>query len=673
MKDQAKTKQQLIAELVELRRTVAEQEASLAQSQQTVHDRHEIENGLPVLIATAGYDGYYRQVNPAFERILGWSQEESLSRPFIEFIHPDDRGPASAVLAHLRSGNSVSDFVDRTLCKDGSYRWIRWTVIPVPNREIVYGIGEDVTEQKQAGEALRRGHEQLEMHVQERTAELLQANRQLQLEVEQRREAEERLANFQRFVDAATQGFGMADEEGNIVFVNPFMARLYGAQRPEDVIGNHISRYYPPDYIPRRKREILPALRRGEPWQGEQRLVFPDGQLHPTIHTVFPVLDANGDFYRTAVVITDITELRQAEAALRQSYEDLRKSEERYDLVVRGAGVGVWDWDLLTGKVYYSSRWKELLGYDEDEIGEGVEEWASRLHPHEREWIIQAQDDFFAGPDMTASVEYRLRHRNGSYRWIVAHVLVVRDPAGKVIRLVGSHGDITNRKLAEEQVRKEERALRRMVQASDHERRLITYELHDGVAQQVMGAKMLLGSLKTQTAQLPKIAADAYDEGMEALSRAAFELRRVMNWLRTPVLDKFGVADAIDDVAAQLRLLPETPPIEYHQAVAFERLEPTLENSLFRIAQEAMTNACRHSRSEKIQVQLVQDGDQVTLEVRDWGIGFDPQTVARNCFGLDGIRERVRILGGELMIASRPGEGTVIRATFPLNAAADDE
>jgi PAS domain S-box-containing protein len=327
MKDQAKTKQQLIAELVELRQTVAEQEASLAQSEQTERDQHEIENCLPVLIATAGYDGYYKQVNPAFERILGWSQQESLSRPFLEFIHPDDRGSASAVFDHFKSGHQISNLIDRNLCKDGSYRWIHWTVIPVPNREIVYGIGEDVTEQKQAGEALRRGHEQLEQHVQERTAELLHANRQLQLEVEQRRAAEERLADFRRFVDAATQGFGMADEEGNIVFVNPFMARLYGAQRPEDVIGNHVSRYYPPDYMPRRKQEILPALRRGEPWQGEQWLVFPDGQMHPTIHTIFPVLDSNGHFYRTAVVITDITELRQAEAALRQSYEDLRKSE----------------------------------------------------------------------------------------------------------------------------------------------------------------------------------------------------------------------------------------------------------------------------------------------------------------------------------------------------------
>jgi len=673
MRDEAKTKQQLIDELAELRRTVAEQEAHLARYQQTEQVRQEIENCLPVLIATAGYDGFYQQVNPAFERILGWSERESLSRPFMEFIHPDDRGAATAVFQHLLGGNLISHFVDRNLCKDGSYRWIRWTVIPVPNREIVYGIGEDVTEQKQAVESLQKAHDNLERRVQERTAELTRANRQLQAEVEQRRQTEERLEVFHRFSDAATQGFGMADEAGNIVFVNPFMAHLYGAQRPEDVIGNHLSKYYPPDYLPRREREILPALRRGESWQGEQELVFPDGQPHTTIHTIFPVLDENGDFYRTAVVITDITELRKAEAALRQSYEDLRKSEERYELAVRGSGAGIWDWDLLTGKVYFSPRWKQLFGYEEHEIGNSFDDWASLLHPDERGSIFALGDDFLASSDITATAEYRLRHRDGTYRWIVANMIAVRDDSGKAVRLVGSHGDITDRKLAEERVQQEHQALRRMVQANDRERRLITFELHDGVAQQIVGAKMLLGSLKNSKEPLSKNAAEGHREGMEALTRAATEIRRVMNWLRTPVLERFGVAEAIEDVAAQLRLLPDAPQIEYHQAVAFEHLEPMLENALFRIAQEAMSNAVRHSKSDKILVKLVQEGDRIVLEVRDWGIGFDPEKVDQHCFGLEGIRERTRILGGELLITSSPGKGTLIRATFRLNAATDDE
>ena len=147
----------------------------------------------------------------------------------------------------------------------------------------------------------------------------------------------------------------------------------------------------------------------------------------------------------------------------------------------------------------------------------------------------------------------------------------------------------------------------------------------------------------------------------------------MMNRLRTPVLDKFGLAEAIEDIAAQLRLRPDAPEIEYRPAVKFKRLEPTLENSLFRIAQEAMTNACRHSKSKKVRVKLTQKGDDVTLEVRDWGIGFDEETVQENRFGLEGIRERARIMGGKLSIKTASGKGTTVQVTFPVIEATDEE
>ena len=157
-----------------------------------------------------------------------------------------------------------------------------------------------------------------------------------------------------------------------------------------------------------------------------------------------------------------------------------------------------------------------------------------------------------------------------------------------------------------------------------------------------------------------------YRDGMAALLHAQLELRRVTTSLRTPILEAFGVVDAIEDVAAQLRLAPGAPEIECRHDVNFKRLEPTLENALFRIAQEAMTNACRHSKSQKVHVTLAQKGDDVTLEVRDWGIGFDLEAVQENRFGLEGIRERSRILGGKLSIKSEPGKGTVVRAVFPV-------
>jgi signal transduction histidine kinase len=91
-----------------------------------------------------------------------------------------------------------------------------------------------------------------------------------------------------------------------------------------------------------------------------------------------------------------------------------------------------------------------------------------------------------------------------------------------------------------------------------------------------------------------------------------------------------------------------------------------LENAIYRIVQEALTNACKHSKSEKVTVSMTQEGEDVQLEVRDWGIGFDPESVEEGHFGLEGIRQRVRLLGGRLTIETTPGSGALVRVVVPI-------
>lgn len=98
----------------------------------------------------------------------------------------------------------------------------------------------------------------------------------------------------------------------------------------------------------------------------------------------------------------------------------------------------------------------------------------------------------------------------------------------------------------------------------------------------------------------------------------------------------------------------------------FGKLPSILENALYRIAQESLTNACKHSRSKKVTVMLVQEGQDLRLEVRDWGIGFDTGVVKEGRFGLEGIRQRVRLLGGRLAIDSSPNSGTLIQVVVPI-------
>ena len=157
-----------------------------------------------------------------------------------------------------------------------------------------------------------------------------------------------------------------------------------------------------------------------------------------------------------------------------------------------------------------------------------------------------------------------------------------------------------------------------------------------------------------------------FDAGLQGLREASAEARSLMNRTRTPVLQKFGISAAIADVIDNISERPNAPEITYRCEVEFRRLRTDIENAILRVAQEAITNACQHSASEVVRVSLVQDGEEVTLEVQDHGIGFDVTKAAAGRFGLDGIRERARVFGKGFQLDSTPGQGTRIRATFPV-------
>lgn len=132
--------------------------------------------------------------------------------------------------------------------------------------------------------------------------------------------------------------------------------------------------------------------------------------------------------------------------ALERSEERLRESEERYALAMRGAKDGLWDWDVATGRVYYSPRWKAMLGYAEEEIGATPEEWLSRVHDEDRAPLQAAIASHVLGHVAHFECEYRIRARDGTWRWMLSRGLAVRNARGDVLRMAGSQTDITERK-----------------------------------------------------------------------------------------------------------------------------------------------------------------------------------------------------------------------------------
>lgn len=226
--------------------------------------------------------------------------------------------------------------------------------------------------------------------------------------------------------------------------------------------------------------------------------------------------------------------------------------------------------------------------------------------------------------------------------------------------------DITDRKKTEQALRRERKTLEEMLELQEHERRLIGYDIHDGLAQRLSGAVMFFQSFREQFADRPAEPWKSFEQGFQALSDALAEARRLIHDLRPVVLEEGGILPAVETLVEELhsRFGME---IQYVADAELSRLAPLREFAVFRIVEEALTNARLHSRSKRVRVELRQRNDRLYLEIRDWGIGFDPQQVPQGHYGLEGIRERGRLLGAQVDIRSAPGEGTRIALEIPVH------
>lgn len=234
-------------------------------------------------------------------------------------------------------------------------------------------------------------------------------------------------------------------------------------------------------------------------------------------------------------------------------------------------------------------------------------------------------------------------------------------------------GGVIARIQAEEELEKEQRLLRQLLDLHERERKLVAYEIHDGFVQPLTGALMTFeASQQRFLSQGVEGTRDVFQSGLRLLRDSIQEARHLISSLRPPILDDLGIVPAIEYLVCEGQVASKVL-IDYVHQVQFERLTPPLETTIFRIVQESLTNALRHSRSDHVSVRLLQQGSRLRIEVEDRGVGFDREHVDRNRFGLRGIEERARLFGGHTLIESKPGRGTCIRVDLPLVESMPEE
>lgn len=353
----------------------------------------------------------------------------------------------------------------------------------------------------------------------------------------------------------------------------------------------------------------------------------------------------------------------------------LRESDTQLNLALDAGRIGLWSWDVNSKSVKLSPRWKAQLGYTDAEFSDDSAAWEAHCHPDDLPHMQELVSRYLTAPWPDYTLEYRMRHKNGEWRWFLLRADLERDANGHPSRMFGSQIDITELKQQQAELARASSALqqlsRRLLEVQETERRHLARELHDEIGQMLTATKIHLQSLGLQP-ENQRLATQVRD-AVGLLDTLLAQVRSLSLNLRPPLLDDLGLGPALTWLSQQSR--DKTPRVQLSVPSSVRRYDPMVETACFRIAQEAVTNALRHAQAKTITLQLAPSPAGLTLKVKDDGKGFEVNAARARAekgssLGILGMNERALFAGGKVTLESKPGSGTQVTAFFPLSETA---
>ncbi|MGD9634651.1 MAG: PAS domain S-box protein [Pirellulales bacterium] len=365
--------------------------------------------------------------SPECYDIYGEKNFDGRGASFTKMIHPEDLDPLGEVIQKALDSETFSQWEFRFTPSDGRTRWIaNWAMVrrDASGKPIkLLGTARDITEQKRAEDALRQSTLLLENIVE---------NIPLAVFVKDPK------------------------DEFRIRLWNKAAESIFGIPR-EEMIGRNSADYWPKHMADSYLAIDEKVMREGrmQVVEEEQSTTREGGAI--TVHTrKLPLCDRDGKPTLLLAICEDIS-------ARKRSAEALKEAQHRLAFTLRGADVGLWDWDLKTNEVIFSEEWKSQLGYHGDEIRNINLEWESRVHPEDLPIAQQNVENAVLKRTPEYRSEFRMRHKDGSWRWILSRGSLIDDAQGRPARLMGIHIDITERKRAEEALQASESRYRTFV------------------------------------------------------------------------------------------------------------------------------------------------------------------------------------------------------------------
>ncbi len=639
---------ELAAELADLRRQLAAEptcQASVLDSASGNCQWRSLIANSPLIVAVVDKDHIIRYLNRTETHIPA---NELLGKPIYEFSLPGEQSELRGRLDKVFTTGHHDFSESRAIREDGQEHWFQCYFGPIFVDERVVAVSVAVVNIS--------AHKEAE-HERDRAKAILAAA-----------------------IDCLPFVFFALGNEGRYILQNSLSREQYGdmiGKRPEDLASNAKDLAIWQEY---NRRAFA-----GDRIEGEYSTPSSlEGEIRHYYNAVTPIRDAHNQYGILGINI-DITRRKNAEDALQKAHdhletkvhertvalqaanEALRQTCDELQAIYEGMSDGLVIAHPESQSIIYANRAIcQLLGYEESEF---LQTTIQQRHPADDLPRILESTHAMAEGRITHLDNVPLCHRDGGLVYFDASFqrIFYRELPCVVIFL----HDVTQARLARAVLERQQRTLQHMLQASDHERQLIAYDIHDGLAQNLAAAIFQLEAFN----HLRKLGGGdldaAYCTTLTMLQRSHAEARRLISGVRPPILDESGVIAAIEHLVHE-RLADNSPEIQIRSDVEFGRLAPILENAVYRIVQEGLTNACKHSQSELIVIGIVQKGDRLKIEIRDWGIGFNVKAARKYRFGIDGIRERARLLGGRCSIRSARGRGTSISVELPVVERGED-
>jgi len=388
---------------------------------------------------------------------------------------------------------------------------------------------------------------------------------------------------------------------------------------------------------------IWGAVRGGGPFIGA-------GRLSDVFSLQLFLLFAGIPFMMLAALVEERKDTAQA----------LRESEARFRLLADSAPVLIWMSDTNKLCSYFNKPWLNFTGRSIDaELGNG---WSERVHPKDLQRCLETYTQAFDRRD-GFRMEYRLRRHDGEYRWLLDIGVPRFSQDRSFVGYIGVGIDVTERKLAEEALGD---VSRKLVAVQEEERKRIARDLHDDINQRLAMLAVEMDQTKDDPPNSPSELIQRLHELRQRLTEVSTGVQSISHQLHSPQLEYLGIVAAMKSFCKEFSIR-QAVEIDFKNDDIPQPLPPEVSLCLFRVLQEALHNAAKHSSVRHFEVRLSYSTSQVELTVADRGTGFDAEAaMKKGRLGLVSMRERVRLVNGTLVVDSKPMAGTTIRARVPV-------